>query len=231
MELTRQEISRQIDIIPPSILDKSILVIGAGAIGSWTILALAKMGFSKISVIDHDEVDIVNMASQFYGVKDVGSPKVAALAGRIQEMVGLKLTHVIPEKWPVKGFETESFDIVIPAVDSMDIRTQVFNMLKDKAPACQAIIDARMGAETALLYAINPMSGEDQKVYKNTLYTDEEAVQAPCTAKSTTYCALVLSGLVAQTVRDVLMRKKYMRSLQLTLKDHAWEAGVKQLTS
>ena len=78
LELKNQHISRQLDLVPIDILDAPITVIGAGAISSWVALGLAKSGFKRIAVFDHDKVDIVNMSSQFYGIDDVNTEKVKA---------------------------------------------------------------------------------------------------------------------------------------------------------
>jgi molybdopterin/thiamine biosynthesis adenylyltransferase len=215
--LTNQHISRQLDIIPTHILDKQISIIGAGAIGSWTCLSLAKMGFHNISVIDFDKVDIVNMSSQFYGVKDVERPKVFALQSRIREMSGTEIKAYL-DKWPTPFTWIEQSNVVILAVDSMKVRKEVYEYLKDKTDCF--LIDARMGAETAMIYTINPMIGSDHEMYEKTLYSDENAVQAPCTAKSTTYCSLVLSGFVAKTVSDVLLDKPFMRAMNLCMKSN-----------
>ena len=40
--------SRQLDLVMPSDLNFPILIVGAGGIGSWATLALAKMGCSNI---------------------------------------------------------------------------------------------------------------------------------------------------------------------------------------
>lgn len=212
--LTNQHISRQLDLVPPAILDAQVSVIGAGAIGSWACLLLAKSGFKNIAVFDHDEVDIVNMSSQFFGIGDVGRPKVEALAERIEEMTGTVITP-IPEKWD--GMRLKG--IVVMAVDSMEVRKKIFEAHRGNL-ATRFLVDARMGAEVALLYAIDPNKGDDCTDYEKSLYTDAEAVQERCTAKSTTYCAAVLSGLVVKAVRDVLIRGKYPKNISLSLKDN-----------
>lgn len=214
-ELKHQHISRQLDLVPTTILSTPVNIIGAGAIGSWTALALAKMGFTNMTIWDHDEVDIVNMSSQFYRHQDIGRGKAASLAVLVQDFTGGECVPLaVPEKWT--GMKMRG--IVVMAVDSMEVRKQIYEAHKGHLP-CDWLIDARMGAEVALLYTMNPNSTDDQRAYENTLYTDAEAVQERCTAKSTTYCALVLSGLVAKAVRDVLVRGKYMRNMTFSLKE------------
>lgn len=216
MNFENEHLTRQMDIIPMAILEEEITIIGAGAIGSWTALALAKMGFSKISIWDHDTVDIENMNSQIYSYTDIGRPKVYSLAGQIklQTDIDVKINHAAYELGFFNG-------IVICAVDSMKIRKQLWNEHKERAVNCKAIIDARMGAETALLFSMNPMNLKDCEDYAATLYTDESAVQERCTAKATVYTALMLSGLVVKAVKDRLINpEKYLRTVQWSIKDN-----------
>lgn len=214
LEMKHQHISRQLDLVPLNILTEPVNVIGAGAIGSWVAMALAKSGFTSIAVFDHDEVDIVNMSSQFYGLKDIGKYKVHALAGRIHEMADIGIT-AIPEKWD--GLKMRG--VVVMAVDSMEVRKKLYEAHKGNL-ATKWLIDARMGAEVALLFALNPNNPEQCAAYEKSLYSDAEAVQEKCTAKSTTFCALVLSGLVVKTVRDVLTSGKYLKNMSLSLKEN-----------
>lgn len=216
LEMRHQGIARQLDLVPPSILDTHVNIVGAGAIGSWVALALAKSGFKKLAVFDFDDVDIVNMSSQFYGVSDIGRKKVECLAERIEEMTGEKIMP-IAEAW--NGLSMRG--VTIMAADSMAVRKQIYEKHKGHL-ASDWLIDARMGAEHAILYTINPNATADQELYESTLYSDEAAVQERCTAKSTTFCAVILSGLVTKTVRDVLVKGKYIRNLQFSLKENDW---------
>lgn len=203
---------RQYDLVDSKILKTPITIVGAGAVGSWTTLALAKMGFEHIRVYDFDTVEIENMAGQLYGFRDIGVPKVEALAKMVEELTEIKISTVVE-----KFGNSSCLGVVVPAVDSMSARKEIYEcQTKD----CQWFIDPRMGAEIAVIYTINPSSSADSAFYEKTLHTDEEAVPAPCTAKSTTYCSLVLSGLVAKTVANTLMGNKYMRNMSLSLKDN-----------
>lgn len=212
LQLKHEAISRQLDLVPPEILNTSITVVGAGAIGSWVVLGLAKSGFQNIMVYDHDQVDIVNMSSQFYGLKDIHKFKVDALAARVLEMTG---QHIVPVSERYSGLAK---GILILAVDSMAARKEIFQAQKLNM-RCPWVIDARMGAEMALVYTANPSDSNDVSFYEGTLYSDAAATQERCTAKSTGYCALVLSGMIIKTVKDVLTRGKYIRNLAFSLKE------------
>jgi molybdopterin/thiamine biosynthesis adenylyltransferase len=196
------------DLIPLEVLDTPINIIGAGAIGSFTALALAKMGFNNITAIDFDHIDVENMNCQFYRFSDIGSLKVTALQSLIQDFTRTEIT-AINDVWNGQIME----GITICAVDSMAVRKQVYEAYNRKAFKTMAVIDPRMGAETALMYAYNPLSPSECDEYSKTLYSDEDAVQERCTAKATMYTACMLSGLVAKTVKNIVCKEESSRNL------------------
>ena len=52
--MNKQRYHRQLGIIDPDRLDIPIIVIGAGSVGSFVIMSLAKMGCSDITICDFD---------------------------------------------------------------------------------------------------------------------------------------------------------------------------------
>ena len=57
----------------------SVLVVGAGGLGSPMLLYLAAAGIGKIGIIDFDRVDETNLQRQIlYTMEDIGQPKAAA---------------------------------------------------------------------------------------------------------------------------------------------------------
>lgn len=63
------------------ILDGHALVIGAGGLGSPALLYLGSAGVGRITVVDHDTVDLTNLQRQIAHAFDrIGSPKVESAA-------------------------------------------------------------------------------------------------------------------------------------------------------
>lgn len=216
-KLTNEHLTRQLDILPIHTLGEQITVIGAGAIGSFVVLSLVKMGFENITVFDFDTVDVENMNCQFYRFSDIGKPKVLALAELVFDFTGVKIEAIN------KKYEGGKFPgIVIPAVDSMKVRELVWNEHSMLSPSTKYVIDPRMSAETALMFTMNPMNERDNESYRNTLYTDADAVQERCTAKSTMYTVLSISGLVAKTVKDIVTGHPYPRVTMWSIKDNQY---------
>jgi molybdopterin/thiamine biosynthesis adenylyltransferase len=208
--LDKRHLMRHFDLIDFDKLNTPITVIGAGGIGSWTTFALAKMGFSSITVYDSDTVDIVNVGNQLYGFNDVGLPKVAALS-MICDNVGSKL-NAIGRKFAETDGHVSKLpigSIVIMAVDSMATRRMLDNAIPDDC----FLIDGRMGAEKILIYTAN--SPDTRKSYAKTLYSDENAEQVPCTAKATSYSALTISGLIVGQVKSFIQGQRTIKNMSI----------------
>lgn len=208
-----EHLTRQLEIIPPEVLGEPINIVGAGAVGSFTALALAKMGFCDITIYDFDNIEIENMNCQFYRLKDIGKSKVEALQSLVEDFTDVKIE--IKNKPYKRGLLN---GIVISAVDSMAVRKLIWEQHKERAVGTRIIIDPRMGAEFAMTFAMDPMDPADIASYEKTLYSDKNAERERCTAKSTIYTALLLSGYVAKIVKDVLTSPKYPRIMQWNIK-------------
>jgi molybdopterin/thiamine biosynthesis adenylyltransferase len=60
-----------------------VVILGAGAVGSWVAAQLAQSGFRYFSIIDDDHVERSNLNRSLYFASDVGKPKTDALANRL----------------------------------------------------------------------------------------------------------------------------------------------------
>lgn len=200
-----QALTRQMDLIPFNKLSERVNMIGCGAIGSHTSLALAKMGITNQIIWDHDMVDIVNMNAQGYPLSAVGKPKVEAMRDIILDHTG-DTVEIKYEKYEAQSLH----GIVVAAVDSMAVRHMIWRKVKGN-PSVKFFIDPRMSIEYALMFTVNPNSEKDIAMYEKTLYSDENSVQEPCTLKSVIYTANFISGLIAKTVKDIIVGKPYPR--------------------
>ncbi|MEO8383221.1 MAG: molybdopterin-synthase adenylyltransferase MoeB [Acidobacteriota bacterium] len=69
------------------LLGASVLVIGAGGLGSPASIYLAAAGVGRIGLVDFDRVDETNLHRQIlYGTSDVGRPKLEAARARLLDL-------------------------------------------------------------------------------------------------------------------------------------------------
>lgn len=73
---------------------KHVLVLGAGALGSFVVDHLAKAGVGRISLVDADCISAANIGRHLLGAESIGHKKVNAIAHRINR--GYPATVVIP---------------------------------------------------------------------------------------------------------------------------------------
>ena len=214
-------LSRQSDLLPAEKLGVPITIIGAGAIGSHLTMALARMGFFNITVWDYDEVDVANMNCQGYKHGDIGRQKVGAN--------GLEIKFK-NKMWKFND-SSELKGIVIAAADCMETRKQMFKAASDELSNALLFIDTRMGAESGTLYVVEKTNQKAIEAYTKTLYSNEEAVREPCTAKATVYTAYLMAGLAAKAVKDYVTEQPYTKTVLWNIKNNAyvsWNSDVAQ---
>lgn len=133
-ELTREEVARYSRhlIIPDLGIDGQkrlknarVLVIGAGGLGSPTLLYLAAAGVGTIGIVDFDVVDESNLQRQIiHGQSDIGRPKAQSARDSIREinpLVDVRLHELRLE--PDNAVELfEQYDLILDGTDNFATR-------------------------------------------------------------------------------------------------------------
>lgn len=103
----------------------SVLLIGAGGLGSPLGLYLAAAGIGKIGIVDSDVVDVTNLQRQvLYGTDDIGVDKLDAAAKRLEDLN----PHIEIVKHKVRltsenALEVlEPYDVIIDGTDNFPTR-------------------------------------------------------------------------------------------------------------
>jgi len=195
---------RQHDILPVEKLQEAkITLVGAGAVGSFTALILAKMGIGQLEVYDGDSVTPHNLPNQWYRLSDIGTSKAEALEAILEAFSDTTFIghHAYFTAQPVEG-------IIVSAVDSMDARLSLWRHIK-KCMRVSLYLDVRMGAEVGKVLAVRPQDPMSVADYETDLYPSSEAFQTSCTAKATVYCAAGLATFVAAKVGKVVLGRPY----------------------
>ena len=106
--------------------DKPITICGAGALGGNLTETLARMGFSRLKLIDKDRVEVRNLSTQPYNRAEVGSPKARALANALYRAVQAKLEPIVVEISATNApTHLKDSALVVDAFDNREARSAV----------------------------------------------------------------------------------------------------------
>jgi adenylyltransferase/sulfurtransferase len=132
--LTLDQIRRyQRQIIMPEVgsigqrklLDSSVLLVGAGGLGSPAALYLTAAGVGKIGIIDFDVVDASNLHRQIlHGHSDIGRPKVESAADTLREInPDVELVAYNEPLDSTNAFRVlEPYDVIVNGTDNFPVR-------------------------------------------------------------------------------------------------------------
>lgn len=196
---------RQMDFFDPSVYEPKIVQIGAGGLGSWSAIQMAKLGIRDITVYDMDRVEEHNLGSTPYTAAHLGTKKVVALSIIVEEFGFKPHYRGIPRQY--KGEKFPKADIVISTVDSMDARRLLFREVKNqKIPF---FIDGRIGGENLRVYAIQPGFLPDRLLYQKSLVPNHRVTPLPCTAQQVIDVGWITSSLIVRAVRQWVVLGRY----------------------
>ena len=170
----------------------SVLVGGAGGIGSWLTLLLNRAGFETY-VYDFDILEEINMAGQLFMHKSIGMAKVDALA----EITRLLCKEEIITNLVKVDENTMTNEIVFSAFDNIKARRDMFTTwvqnYKDNPKAI--FVDGRLTAEQLTIFAIK---GNDEhaitEYFNNHLPDDSTIPELDCTFKQTSHGAAMIAS-------------------------------------
>lgn len=115
----------------------SVLICGAGALGSNLAETLARMGFTNITVIDKDRVEEHNIGTQVYSLDDVGGQKAELLRNLLYREVGVEITarsQELTERNVQKLLKGAA--LVVDVFDNTASRRLVTDYCRDNGIAC-----------------------------------------------------------------------------------------------
>jgi len=143
------------------LLDSSVLLIGAGGLGSPAAMYLAAAGVGKLGIVDFDTVDFSNLQRQLlHGTDDVGRSKIVSATETLH--------RINPD------VEVQGYDVALTSANVMDIIAPYDVVLNgsDNFPTRYLINDACVFANKLLVDGSIFMFEGQATVYK----TDE----GPC---------------------------------------------------
>ena len=101
-----------------------VLVVGAGGLGVAVIPYLAAAGVGKLTIVDHDRVELSNLGRQvIYRTDQVGQSKALLAKAFAESLNPHVFVEAIPEKFTFENHSlVQDVDIVIDCTDNFDTR-------------------------------------------------------------------------------------------------------------
>lgn len=120
-----------------AVAERQVTICGAGALGANLAETLARMGLRRLRVIDRDRVAPHNLSTQPWEQRDIGAPKVRALAATLYRAVGARLDSQHVELTPTNAARllAESA-VVVDAFDNLPARRAVAEACQQLGVAC-----------------------------------------------------------------------------------------------
>lgn len=135
-----KQFARTEKIIGPNGIEKlkesSVLVLGAGGVGSYALEALARAGVGRIGIVDDDVVDETNINRQIIALHStVGLSKVCVAQERILDInpnATVKTYKLFFDKNASADMDFTEYDYVIDAVDTVAAKIEIALKCKDQ---------------------------------------------------------------------------------------------------
>lgn len=204
---------RQLDILNPNDIVYPVQIIGCGGIGSPTAIVLSKIGCPNLTIIDNDIIEEHNQPNQLFHLSDTGKQKVEACRNVVNKFSDCEV-NVIPEMF---DSSKELSGIVISGVHTMKARKEIWEKVKYNVDV-PLYIDGRIGAEIIQVYSIQPSQIEDIELYEKSLFSDEDAVELPCTEKAIMYTGFVIAGMIGSQFKKWIKGEQFFRRISFDLK-------------
>jgi len=180
-----------------------IAIVGLGSIGSFLAVALNKLGFNNLILIDDDTVEDHNVTTQFYFKNDVGRMKGESLNKYVKGNVSVYQEKVTP----LNKFEA---DVVFVCVDSLKQRKLIMRAILDSIDETgdpKLIIDGRMHRLVFRIFTIPTSNQELLNMYtKSTL--GKEFV-GPCTEKGIIQNIFAIVAVMVEQFKKTITGEDY----------------------
>lgn len=148
------------------LLSSSVLVIGAGGLGSSAIAYLAASGIGKIGIVEHDRVELSNLQRQIlFETADIGRSKAKATKDRVNEVNPDCLVELFEKKLTTENAREliKNFDIVVDGCDNFETRFAV-------SAACllerKTLVSAAISGFSAQISTFKPYLGKSHPCYR-----------------------------------------------------------------
>ena len=187
----------------------SCIIGGAGGIGSWLSVFLARIGI-PITIFDDDVLEIHNFGGQCFTRPFLGMEKVRALRNLVDDFTaGDRARFSIHTDRISEGTYLPPEYIYISAFDNMTARKDMFSIWCEKVAQAEEeekskylFVDGRLLSEQLQIYCVNHTNMT--RYGEQCLPSDESIPDAVCTLKQTSHVAAIIGGLMTSFITNHL---------------------------
>ncbi len=190
--------------------DPRILVVGAGALGTFVGLGLVYAGFRTITFMDPDVVEVTNLNRQVFFHDAVGSKKAEALARRFEALFGIQARSRVDY---LRGdTDLSSFDAILDCVDNFETRLVLSEKCREEG---KLLVSGGTGVDSGQVVPYRP--GKDKRTPAEILGLYQivgrrrpktyERIRASCTYQADPSVIMtnqIVAGLMVDTYRIIL---------------------------
>lgn len=180
---------KQINLINVMEVNTPIHVIGCGALGSWIVFFLNKMGFDNVTYYDFDVVEEHNLPNQLFREADIRRSKVYAIDDILKAFNYGDSRDYNPMNTRLGRKDVKEMEgIIFSAVDSMRTRELIYKGFREN-DKLEMFLDGRLSIYGYYTYAVTK---DSEFKYEDTLYSDEEAEVSACGVSQTALPSAVM---------------------------------------
>jgi len=221
MNSTKITYDRQVGIFDPKDMVETVSIIGCGSVGSFTALALSKMGAKIKYLYDSDIIEEHNLSNQFFKLNDLEKKKNEALEELLKEFSNVNDIELFDNVNNRTMFKSQ---IVISAVDSMSARKLIWERVK-KSSEPKLYIDSRMGGKVYSIFTVDLRDALRRGKYEESLVDDSNVEPIRCTERTIIFNVLgVASSICNQLVKwfreEYHNDKSYSNEIHFSYEDY-----------
>lgn len=200
-----------------------VTIVGCGSVGSEVDHMLARMGVSRMTIIDGDDVRTHNVPVTFaFRPEDVGRYKVDVVRDRIRAETSASV-RAIPRMYD--GSEPFEAGAVIACVDTMKARACIWRQVAGN-PIIGLFVDTRVHEHLVSVFAIRPGDPKQAAFYEKYLYPDRTTPRRTCGAHGVIYVTSIAASLAVRALTSFWQGGTPSRHERLLLGDHGTSLEV-----
>ena len=191
---------------------KSVLMVGAGALGNFVGLGLAKLGIGRVDVIDPDGIEDTNLNRQVLFYNAVGRLKATALSKKIKVMGNGKVdSEAFKDTFTEKSEFPRRYDAIFDCVDNFTVRAVIHDYaVGHKIPLISGGTDFKEGQLAIYVPGKTACLDHQMEIHRLGKEAEEQRRQAGCLLApnpSVIMSNQVIGGMMVAEVRTVFDSK------------------------